>query len=67
MSKEKHTQMLSAIEDCQVIIAGGMGRGALVSMQDSGKKVFVVNIEEIDTALKAYIDSTLDNRSGIVH
>ena len=66
-SRSKHSRMIAAIEDCQVIIAGGMGRGALVSMQEAGKEVYVVSDNEIETALAAFIAGTLDRSSGFVH
>lgn len=66
-SQKKHSQMLEAITDCEVVIAGGMGQGAYQSMQESGMKVFVVSIDDIDQARDAFIADTLEDIAGLVH
>ena len=59
--------MLEAIADCEIVVAGGMGRGAYQSMQENGKKVFVVAIDDIDQALSAFISGTLKDTADLVH
>jgi len=66
-SQKKHLQMFEAISDCEVLVAGGMGRGAYQSMQESGMKVFVVSLEDIDQALESYIAGNLEDLADLVH
>ena len=66
-SQSRHAQMLEVINDCQVVIAGGMGRGAYHSMTESGKEVFVVSFRDIDQALNAYLTGVLENISNLIH
>lgn len=66
-SQKRHEQMLQAINDCQVVIAGGMGRGAYQSMDDAGKEVYVVSTQDIDQALDAYLGGTLENMMDLIH
>ena len=66
-SQNRHSRMLEAITDCQVIVAGGMGQGAYVSMQESGKQVFVVALSDIDEALEAFKAGTLEDMADLVH
>ncbi len=66
-SQKRHEQMLQAINDCQVVIAGGMGRGAYQSMVDAGKEVYVVSTQDVDQALEAYLGGTLENMMNLIH
>jgi len=66
-SQNRHSRMLEAITDCQIIVAGGMGRGAYVSMQESGKQVFVVSLSDIGEALEAFKAGTLKDMADLVH
>jgi len=66
-SQKKHSEMLTAISDCEIIVAGGMGQGAYQSMQENGMKVFVVSMDEIDQALEAYIAGNLEDMADLVH
>ena len=63
----KHLQMMSAIEDCDVVVCGGMGRGAYNSIISLGKEVFMTNAGDIDDALKGYLAGELTNLSDLVH
>jgi len=66
-SQSKHTQMISAIEDCQVVVCGGMGRGAYQSITEAGIEVFMTDSAIIDDALKGYLAGNLKNLSDLVH
>jgi len=63
----KHMQMMAAIEDCDVVVCGGMGRGAFQSIKSLGKEVFMTNTEDINGALKGYLAGELVNMSDLVH
>ena len=63
----KHVQMMTAIEDCDVVVCGGMGRGAFQSIVSLGKKVFMTNTSNINDALKGYLAGELVDMSDLVH
>ena len=64
---QKHVQMMDAIMDCDVVVCGGMGRGAFISITNLGKEVFMTDNLNIETALKGYIEGKLVNMSDLVH
>jgi len=66
-SQSRHANMLSAIEDCDVVVCGGMGRGAYHSITDSGKQVFMVEDLDINGNLANYFSGTLKNAEDLVH
>jgi predicted Fe-Mo cluster-binding NifX family protein len=65
--QSKHVQMMAAIEDCDVVVCGGMGMGAFQSIQAMGKEVFMTNTPDINIALKGYLAGELQNMSDLVH
>jgi len=64
---QKHVQMMDAIMDCDVVVCGGMGQGAFVSITSMGKEVFMTDNLQIDSALKGYIEGKLVNMRDLVH
>ncbi len=66
-SQSRHAAMLGAIQDCDVVIGGGMGRGALINIQESGKEVFLTDVSDIDQALQLYLAGNLPNRQELSH
>jgi len=63
----KHLQMLAAIEDCDVVICGGMGRGAFQSIHSKGIEVFMTDTPEIDKALSGFLNGELTNMEDLIH
>ena len=59
-SADKHTRMVDAIQDCSVLLARGMGRGAKISMEQAGIQAFQVDFDRIDEAVQALIDGSID-------
>ena len=53
--------------DCDVVVCGGMGRGAFVSITQLGKEVFMTNTLDINAALKGILEGELVNMSDLVH
>lgn len=52
---ERHRGMVSAIEDCQMLIVGGMGSGARQAMLDAGIRPCRTDLEDADEAVRAYL------------
>ncbi len=66
-SHRKHGEMAEAIQDCETLICGGMGRGAYQSMQSYGIKPFVTDKMDIDEALQAYLENKLVDQTEKLH
>ncbi|MCX6005116.1 MAG: NifB/NifX family molybdenum-iron cluster-binding protein [Chloroflexi bacterium] len=63
----KHASMASAISDCQVLIAGGMGMGAYDSMKSYNIEPIVTDITSIEQAVNLYLEGKLPNLMGRLH
>ncbi|HEY50438.1 MAG TPA: dinitrogenase iron-molybdenum cofactor biosynthesis protein [Dehalococcoidia bacterium] len=63
----RHANMVSAIADCQVLVAGGMGWGAYESLKDNNIEPIVTDVKDIDEAVKRYLDGKLDNLMERLH
>ena len=66
-SQSKHTSMLAAIDDCEVVICGGMGQGAVFSIQSSGKDLRLTDVGPIDDALGLFLAGNLPNQTQLSH
>ncbi len=66
-SHDKHTQMAGSISDCEVLICGGMGRGAYESMRLLNIKPVVTEIRDIEEAVQAFLDGKLVDHTEMLH
>jgi predicted Fe-Mo cluster-binding NifX family protein len=66
-SQSKHTQMAQSIDDCQVLLAGGMGWGAYDSMKSRGIETIITDVKNIDEAVELYIGGKLSNLMERLH
>jgi len=57
----RHGMMAAEIGDCDVLIAGGMGAGAYESFKSAGLNVILTDYENIDDAVKAFVEGTIRN------
>lgn len=63
-AEHRHGQMIEPIADCEVLIAGGMGGGAMQSLLSSNIRPILTDIKSVDDAVKAYVDGRLENRES---
>ncbi|MEN8250088.1 MAG: NifB/NifX family molybdenum-iron cluster-binding protein [Bacteroidota bacterium] len=56
-----HNGIFNAIGDCEVVIAGGMGQRLYKDFEARSIKVYVTRESTVDSALKLFIESELDN------
>jgi predicted Fe-Mo cluster-binding NifX family protein len=63
----RHGQMIDPIADCEVLIAGGMGGGAMQSLLSRNIRPVMTDIRSIDDAVRAFIDGRLENRGERIH
>jgi len=63
----RHAQMAATIGDCQVVVCGGMGNGAYLSLQERGLQPIVTDITSVDEAIEIYLKGGLVNRIDRLH
>jgi predicted Fe-Mo cluster-binding NifX family protein len=63
----KHALMAAAINDCDVVLARGMGYGAYEGMSQHNIKPIVTDIRSIDEAVRAVVDGTIVDHSDRLH
>ena len=63
----KHTQMAETISDCEVLLCGGMGRGAYESMRLLGIRPVVTTETDAESAVKAFVAGTLEDHTEKLH
>ncbi|MFW5695784.1 MAG: NifB/NifX family molybdenum-iron cluster-binding protein [Alkalispirochaeta sp.] len=51
-----HRRMVAAIEDCQVVIVGGMGQGARKEFEAAGITTCATDIRDAREAVRAYLE-----------
>jgi predicted Fe-Mo cluster-binding NifX family protein len=66
-SHGRHEEMFDNIKDCDIVLTGGMGRGAYLDLQNLGIKPIVTDITDIDTAVQAILDDTIINHTEKLH
>jgi predicted Fe-Mo cluster-binding NifX family protein len=57
-----HAGIFNAIGDCNVVIAGGMGRRLYDEFVANNMEVFVTDETDIDRAVELFINKRLDNK-----
>ena len=64
-----HSSILSALKDCDVVLARGMGRRIYDDLRGAKIESVIPTLPGVDEALSAYVDGTLvDNpEKGCVH
>lgn len=62
-----HNAMITPISDCQVLLAGGMGMGAHLSLKEHGIQPIITDIREIQAAVDAYLMGTLIDHPERLH
>lgn len=66
-AQTKHASMMETITDCQVLLAGGMGWGAYESLKSYNIEPIITDVEDIDMAVKLYLDGKLPNLMQRLH
>ena len=62
-----HNAMMTPISDCQVLLAGGMGMGAHLSLKEHGIQPIITDIREIQAAVDSYLAGTLVDHMERLH
>ena len=66
-AQTRHAAMAQSIDDCKVLIAGGMGWGAYESLKSRGIETVVTDVNDIDEAVNLYLQGKLPNLNERLH
>jgi predicted Fe-Mo cluster-binding NifX family protein len=66
-SAEKHQRMFATIPDCQFVLARGMGQGAHIGLEQMGIRPILTDISEIEAAVQAVIDGSIEDHPERLH
>lgn len=58
-AQHSHNGILRALHDCEIVIAGGMGRRLSDDLSAAGKKIYITSEPEIDKVLEMFLDDNL--------
>jgi len=56
---DRHQSMAAAISDCDVLIAGGMGSGAVEAFRGAGLQVILTDIPAVEVAATAFAEGKI--------
>ncbi len=65
--QDRHARMATAIADCEVLLARGMGAGAYESMKQANIRPVVTEVANIDEAVQAYLAGNLKDHVERLH
>jgi predicted Fe-Mo cluster-binding NifX family protein len=66
-AQSRHARMFSAITDCQVLLARGMGAGAYYGLQEAGIRPIVTTMADVHEAVSAYVEGHLQDHPEKLH
>lgn len=66
-SQDRHSSMLGAIQDCQVLLVRGMGWGARSSLEEAGIETIITDVEDMNAAVQGYIAGQLVDHTELLH
>jgi predicted Fe-Mo cluster-binding NifX family protein len=66
-AESRHARMLEPIRDCQVLLTRGMGQGAHDNLKQAGIQPILTDLQEIEPAVKAYLDGQLLDHPERLH
>jgi len=65
--KHRHGQMTTPIEDCNILVARGMGMGAYNHLQAAGISILLTDTNTIDEALQELLQGKAQHNSQRLH
>ena len=66
-AQHRHGRMIEAINDCEVLVAGGMGAGARESIKACGIRPILTDVLSISDVVKAYVEGRLEDHVERIH
>lgn len=65
--QQRHNIILSLVEDCNFVVAGGIGYGIYDFLVSKGKQPIISSVKSIDEALSLLIENKLENHTEKLH
>lgn len=65
--ERRHSQMVEPILDCSLLVAGGMGMGAQMHLQNAGIPIILTGVRSIEAACQAFIQGELTHEPDRLH
>jgi predicted Fe-Mo cluster-binding NifX family protein len=65
--ERRHARMMAAIDDCEVVLARGMGAGIYHNLQQAGIRPILTTVADIDEAVTAYLEGRLEDHPERLH
>lgn len=59
-----HNRILNALHDCEIVIAGGMGRRLVDDLTEAGKKIFITTQIKAQKAVEMFLADELTSDKG---
>jgi predicted Fe-Mo cluster-binding NifX family protein len=66
-AQSRHARMAAAIQDCEVLLARGMGAGAYASLNQAGIRPILTDIVTIDEAVQAVLRGDIIDHKERLH
>lgn len=66
-AQSRHARMAAAIQDCEVLLARGMGAGAYASLSQAGIRPILTDIVTIDEAVQAVLRGDIVDHKERLH
>ena len=66
-AQDRHARMMTAIDDCEVLLARGMGAGVYESLKQAKILPVVTDVANIDEAVQAYLAGSLKDHIEKLH
>jgi predicted Fe-Mo cluster-binding NifX family protein len=65
--ERRHAQMIATIDDCEVVLARGMGAGIYHNLQQAGIRPILTTVADIDEAVTTYLEGRLEDHPERLH
>jgi predicted Fe-Mo cluster-binding NifX family protein len=67
-AQHSHNRILNALNDCEIVIAGGMGRRLIDDLTDAGKKIFITSQTKTRKAAEMFLaDELISDKEACSH
>lgn len=66
-SAQRHADMFAPLQDCDVLVSRGMGRGAFIGLQAINVQPMITDIATVEDAVAAYIAGNMVNHTEKLH
>jgi len=67
-AQHSHSRILNALNDCEIVIAGGMGRRLVDDLTEAGKQIFITSEPETRKAVEMFLaDKLISDKEACSH